>query len=109
MFITLPKKSGVSEYEFHRTIILTGYITKRIIRILMNRYRKNLYKTLEQTLLYSFKNAGNTKWLMQNNIYFIDYTKVFDKIHHQELHMLEKLLFTRKVYKNILLSVLRAN
>ena len=39
IFITLPKNSGTSKCELHRTISLISYQTKLILRILLERFR----------------------------------------------------------------------
>ena len=42
IFIALPKKSGATECELHRTISLMSHVTKILLKILMMRMKKRI-------------------------------------------------------------------
>ena len=42
VFITLPKKPGATECEWHRTIILTSHIIKILLRVILMRVRNKI-------------------------------------------------------------------
>ena len=106
IFITLPKKPGAIECELHCTISLMSHTTKILVRMLMNRERKKL-KSEMSCVQYGFvedKSIRNAIFIthmlseraieMQKDLYlcFIDYTKVFDKVKHEQLvNMLDSL------------------
>ena len=102
--ITLPKQSGASECELHRTISLMSYITKLIPRILLNRMETKIRQEIsqEQNAYMKGKGTRNAIFVLRMlaeralkvpkdmNLCFIDYSKAFDKVRHEELfRMLE--------------------
>ena len=99
MFITLPKNPGAIDCEFHRTNSLMSHVIKIILRVIMAR-TTNKIKDQISNLQYGFvKDVGTRNAIfilrmlcersieMQQNLYlcFIDYTKAFDKVKHQNL------------------------
>ena len=106
IFIALPKKQGAIECELHRTISLMSHMMKIILNILMMRTRSKLSPEFGKEQ-YGFREDTGTRNAifmlrmlteraveMQKNVYvcFIDYTKAFDKVRHEELmNMLQDL------------------
>ena len=99
IFITLPKISGTTKCEKHRTISLMSHITKLILHVVMNRVRG---RTLQEIApdQYGFmpdKGIRNAIFVLrrmseraiekQKDIYacFIDYSKAFDIVRHKPL------------------------
>ncbi|XP_047494947.1 uncharacterized protein LOC125043038 [Penaeus chinensis] len=99
IFIALPKKPGAIEYELHRTISLKSHIIKNILRVIMARSRSRTRPEIGKEQCGFVEDAGtrNAIWMvrmlseraieMQRDLYlcFIDYTKAFDKVQHEEL------------------------
>ena len=106
VFIAMPKKPGAIECELHRTISLMSHVTKTILHVLINRLRKAIRPEISHTQCGYVKDKGTRnavfmlRVLMEKSIAkhqdiflcFIDYTKAFDKVRHENLMiMLEKL------------------
>ncbi len=106
IFIALPKKPGAVDCELHRTISLMSHIIKIILRIIMVRARKRTKPEIAEEQCGFVKDTGTRNAIlmirmlseraieMQKDLYmcFIDYTKAFDKVRHEEiLKMLESL------------------
>ena len=102
IFIALPKRPRAIECELHRTISLMSHITKIILRIIMLRARRIIKPEIgeEQCGFVEDSSTRNAIFMvrmiseraieMQKNLYlcFIDYTKAFDKVQHEELFKL---------------------
>ena len=106
VFITLPKSPGATECELHRTISLMSHLTKILLRVLMNRIRKSLRPEISRTQFGFVPDKGTRNAIftlsmlmercieVQRDLYicFIDYSKAFDKVRHDELfNILEEL------------------
>ena len=99
VFIALPKIPGAIECELHRTISLMSHITKVLLRVLMLRMRKSLRPEIAKTQFDFVPDKGTRNaiftlsMLMERcievqkdlYIYFIDYSKAFDKVKHEKL------------------------
>lgn len=99
IFITLPKKPGAIDCEYHRTISLMSHVTKLILRVLMMRTRQHIQRELGEEQYGFVQNAGTRNAIfvlrmlcernieMQQDLYlcFIDYSKAFDKVRHRNL------------------------
>ena len=99
IFIALPKKPGATECESHRTISLMSHITKILLKILMARMRNKITPEIaeEQCGFVKDKGTRNAIYMLrtlteraieiQRDLYlcFIDYTKAFDKLRHEEI------------------------
>ena len=90
---------GAVEYELHRTISLMSHITKLLLRIVMQRAQKRIKPEIGEEQCGFIENTGTRNAIfmvhmlseraieMQKDVYmcFIDYTKAFDKVKHEEL------------------------
>ena len=99
IFIALPKKPGAVECELHRTISLMSHITKLILRIIMERVHSRIRPEIgiEQCGFVEDTGTRNAIFMVrmiseraiekQRDVYmcFIDYTKAFDRVQHDEL------------------------
>ena len=99
IFIALPKKPGATECELHRTISLMSHIIKIILKVIMARARNKIRPEIADVQCGFVEDMGtrNAIWMvrmlteraieMQKDLYmcFIDYTKAFDKVQHEEL------------------------
>ena len=99
IFIALPKRAGANECELHRTISLMSHITKLTLRITMNRARSRIRPEIGKEQCGFVQDAGTRNAIfmirmlseraieMQKDLHlcFIDYTKAFDKVQHEEL------------------------
>ncbi|KAK3769432.1 hypothetical protein RRG08_066439 [Elysia crispata] len=99
VFIALPKISGATECELHRTIRLMSHITKALLRVLMLRMRKSLRPEIAKTQFGFVPDKGTRNAIftlsmlmercieVQKDLYicFIDYSKAFDKVKHEKL------------------------
>ena len=99
IFIALPKKAGAIECELHRTISLMSHINKILLRIIMLRARSRIMPEIGEEQCGFVQDAGTRNAIsmlrtmseraieMQKDLYicFIDYTKAFDKVKHEEL------------------------
>ncbi|GFO32139.1 RNA-directed DNA polymerase from mobile element jockey-like [Plakobranchus ocellatus] len=95
--IALPKKPGATECELHRTISLMSHITKILLKIIMLRIRNKIKPEIaeEQCGFVEDKGTSNAIYILrtliereiQKDVYlcFIDYTKAFDRVRHDEL------------------------
>ena len=119
IFIALPKKPGAIDCVLHRTISLTSHLTKLLLRIVMGRVRNKAKREIseEQCGFVQGKGTANGIFLlrnlmeraleMQQDLYmcFIDYTKAFDCVRHEEIiDMLQSLNVDGKdlqIVKNI--------
>ncbi|CAF1302854.1 unnamed protein product [Adineta ricciae] len=106
IFIALPKKSGATECELHRTISLMSHVTKILLKILMMRMKNKITPEIAK-VQYGFmpdKGTRNAIFILRmiiersievkHDIYlcFLDYTKAFDKVKHENMfEILEKL------------------
>ena len=106
VFIALPKKAGTIECELHRTISLMSHIIKIILHILLRRAKNRIDPEIPQEQCGFTEDTGTRNAIfmlrmlseraieMQRDVYicFIDYTKAFDKVRHEELlEMLQNL------------------
>ncbi|GFN99336.1 multidrug resistance-associated protein 1 [Plakobranchus ocellatus] len=99
IFIALPKKPGATECELHRTISLMSHITKILLKIIMLRIRNKIKPEIaeEQCGFVEDKGTSNAIYILrtlieralevQKDVYlcFIDYTKAFDRVQHDEI------------------------
>ena len=99
VFIALPKSPGATECELHRTISLMSHFTKILLRVLMSRMRKNLKPEISRTQFGFVPDKGTRNAIftlsmlmercieVQKDLFicFIDYSKAFDKVRHDEL------------------------
>ena len=99
IFIALPKKPGTVECELHRTISLRSHIINLILRIIMERVHSQIRPENGIKLHGFVEDAGmrNAIFMVrmisgraiekQRDVYmsFIDYTKAFDRVQHDEL------------------------
>ena len=99
VFIALPKSPGATECELHRTISLMSHFTKILLRVLMIRMRKNLKPEISRTQFGFVPDKGTRNAIftlsmlmercieVQKDLFigFIDYSKAFDKVRHDEL------------------------
>ena len=99
IFVALPKKPRAVECENHRTISLMSHVTKILLRIVMMRIRNKIKPEIaaEQSGFVEGKGTANGIFMLrtlieraletQNDLYlcFIDYTKAFDRVKHQEI------------------------
>ncbi|GFO09658.1 endonuclease-reverse transcriptase, partial [Plakobranchus ocellatus] len=99
IFIALPKKPGATESELHRTISLMSHITKILLKIIMLRIRNKIKPEIaeEQCGFVEDKGTSNAIYILrtsiecalevQKDLYlcFIDYTKAFDRVRHDEI------------------------
>jgi len=99
VFIALPKVPGTFECSQYCIINLMSHILKTLLKILLQRIRRQLLPEIPETQFGFMKDKGtrNAIFVMrmlaeraiqhQQNIYlvFIDYQKAFDKVRHLEL------------------------
>ncbi|GFO27892.1 endonuclease-reverse transcriptase [Plakobranchus ocellatus] len=99
IFIALPKKPGATECELHRTISLMSHITKILLKIIMLRIRNKIKPEIaeEQCAFVEDKRTSNAIYILRTLIEralevrkglylcFIDYTKAFDRVRHDEI------------------------
>ena len=99
IFIAIPKKPGAVECENHRTISLMSHVTKIVLRILLLRARSKITPEIGREQFGFVQDAGTRNAIfvlraiteraieMQKDVYmcFIDYSKAFDKVRHQNL------------------------
>ena len=99
IFIALPKKPGVTDCELHRTISLLSQVTKLLLRIIIMRVRNKINPEIaeEQCSFVEGKGTTNAIFILrtlieraleiQKYVYlcFIDYTKAFDRVRHDEI------------------------
>ncbi|GFO36321.1 endonuclease-reverse transcriptase [Plakobranchus ocellatus] len=99
IFIPLPKKPGATECELHRTISLMSHITKILLKIIMLRIRNKIKPEIaeEQCGFVEDQGTSNAIYILrtlieralevQKDVYlcFIDYTKAFDRVRHDEI------------------------
>ncbi|GFO24946.1 endonuclease-reverse transcriptase [Plakobranchus ocellatus] len=99
IFIALPKKPGATECELDRTISLMSHITKILLKIIMLRIRNKIKPEIaeEQCGFLEDKGTSNAIYILptlieralevQKDVYlcFVDYTKAFDRVHHDEI------------------------
>ena len=99
--IALPKKPGATGCELHRTINLMSQVTKVLLWVIMMRLRvRNKIRPEIADELCGFvegKGTANAIYMLrilieralevQKDVYlcFIDYTKAFDRVKHDEL------------------------
>ncbi|CAF2034053.1 unnamed protein product [Rotaria magnacalcarata] len=106
IFIALPKTPGATECELHRTISLMSHGTKILLKILMMRMKSKTRPEIakEQYGFMPDKSTRNAIFILRmiiersievkHDIYlcFLDYTKAFDKVKHDNLfQILEQL------------------
>jgi len=99
VFIALPKKAGATDCELHRAISLMSHVTKILLRIIMMRVRNKIRPEIaeEQCRFVEGKGTSNAilklRTLIERSLEvnkdvclcFIDYTKAFDRVRHDEL------------------------
>jgi len=106
IFIALPKKPGTTDCEQHRTISLMSHLTKVLLRIIMKRVRNKLDPEISETQFGFVPDSGTRNAIftlqtlmersieVQRDLYlcFIDYSKAFDRVKHEELFKILKQL-----------------
>ena len=99
IFIVLPKKQEATECEHHRTISLMSHMTKILLRIIMKRIRNKVYTEIadNQCGFIEGKGTANAIYILRQiiertlevnkDLYvcFIDYTKAFHRVRHEEI------------------------
>jgi len=99
IFIALPKKPGAVDCDKHRTISLMSHVTKIILRILLMRARSRITPEIgieqfgfvadsgTRNAIFVLRNITERAVEMQKDVFmcFIDYTKAFDKVRHEDL------------------------
>ena len=99
VFIALPKKPGTTDCEQHRTISLMSHLTKILLRIIMKRMRNKLSPEISRSQFGFVSDSGTRNAIftlqtlmersieVQKDLYlcFIDYSKAFDKVKHENL------------------------
>ena len=99
IFIVLPKKQGATECEQHRTISLMSHMTKILLRIIMKRIRNKVFTEIadNQCRFIEGKGTANAIYILRQiiertlevnkdlHVCFIDYTKAFDRVRHEEI------------------------
>ena len=99
IFIALPKKTGATECELHRTISLMSHITKILLRVILIRARSKVRPEISEeqygfmedrgtrNAIFMMRSIAERAIEMQRDLYvcFIDYTKAFDKVRHKNL------------------------
>jgi len=99
IFVLLPKKSKAMECSEYRTISLMCHMLKLLLTVILRRIRDKINKEVSEEQAGFRKNSGtieaifNFKILaekyieMNKDIYacFIDYSKAFDSVDHEEL------------------------
>ncbi|GFR85983.1 RNA-directed DNA polymerase from mobile element jockey-like [Elysia marginata] len=99
IFITLPKKQDATDCEQHRTISFMSHMSKVLLRIIMKRIRNKVYKEISdnQCGFIEGKGTANAIYILRQiiertlevnkDLYvcFIDYTKAFDRVRHEEI------------------------
>ena len=99
VFIPIPKKGNAKEYSNYRTIALISHASKVMLKILQARLQQYVNCELPDVQVGFRKGRGtrdqiaNICWVIekarefQKNIYFcfIDYTKVFDCVDHNQV------------------------
>ena len=99
IFIVLPKKQGATECEQHRRVSLMSHMTKILLRILMKRIRNKVCTEIadNQCGFIEGKGTANAIYILRQiiertlevnkDLYvcFIDYTKAFDRVRHEEI------------------------
>ena len=99
IFIALPKKPRATDCELHRTISLMSHVTKLLLRIIMMRVRNKINPEIaeEQCGFVEGKGTTNAIFILrtlieralerQKDVYlcFIDFTKAFDRVRHDEI------------------------
>ena len=97
VFISIPKKGNAKECSNYHTIALISHASKIMLKLLQARLQQYVNCDLPDVQAGFRKNRGtrdqiaNIHWIIekarecQKNIYFIDYTKVFDYMDHNKL------------------------
>ena len=99
IFIALPKKPNANECKNHRTISLMSHVTKILLRIIMMRIRNKILPEIaqEQCGFIEGKGTVNALYIIRTiieralevqkdlHLCFIDYTKAFDKVKHNNI------------------------
>ena len=99
VFVALPKKSKALEYADYRTISLINHMTKILTQIIQERIKSKIDEEVSQKQFGFRKNCGTREAIfclrtiiekyiqIQKSIFvcFIDYSKAFDRIHHEKL------------------------
>lgn len=99
IFIILPKKAHAVECSDHRTISLMSHVTKLLLRIILKRIKNRIEGELSEEQCGFRDQRGtreaifNMKMIMEKHIEvqadvytcFIDYSKAFDRVHHDRL------------------------
>ena len=99
IFIALPKKQNANECENHCTISLMRHVTKILLRVIMMRIRNKILPEIaqEQCGFIEGKGTVNALYIIRTiieralevqkdlHLCFIDYTKAFDKVKHDNI------------------------
>ena len=99
IFIALTKKPGATDCELHQTISLMSHVTKLLLRIIMMRVRNKINPEIAEEQCGFVEGKGTTNAIfilrtlieraleIQKDVYlcFIDYTKAFNRVRHNEI------------------------
>ena len=112
VFVILPKKGDLQQCSNHRTISLISHASKILLKILLNRIRNKIESEISQTQA-GFRPGGgirdhifNLRMLIGKfqemskdlHICFIDYSKAFDCVRHNQLwETLLEMGFSKKI------------
>ena len=106
VFIPLPNKGGTVQYDEIRTISLMSHLTKILLKIVSQRMKSKIMQEIDvcqngfragcgtRNAIFLLKVLSQRSIQMQTDIYlcFVDYTKAFDRVVHNELmHFLDDL------------------
>jgi len=99
IFIALPKIYGTLDCSSHRTISLMNHTLKVLLKIILQRIRRQILPEIPniqygfmkdrgtRNAIFNFRMISERAIQHQQNIYavFIDYVKAFDKVRHNNL------------------------
>ena len=97
VFIPVPKKGSAKECSNYRTIVLISHASKVMLKILQARLQQYVNQELPDDQAGFRKGRGtrnqiaNIRWIIekarefQKNICFIDYSKAFNYVNHNQL------------------------
>ena len=127
IFVTLPKIPGTLDCSSHRTISLMSHILKIILKVVLQRIRRQLLPEIPQHQFGFMPDRGTRNAIFvlrmlaertiqhQQDLYlvFIDYQKAFDKVRHAELFKMlsaikvddKDMRIIRSVYRDQLAAV----
>ena len=99
VFIPIPKKVVTMDCVEHRTISLMSHVIKVVLRIILHRWWSKIRSEIAEiqcgfvedkgsaNAIFIVRNIVKGELEMQNDVCacFIDYTKVFDKLRHENI------------------------